>query len=108
MVKKILSLALVAFGLIFTSCSNDDDGPSTKNLTLTINGLEDLGTDYVYEGWIIVNGAPVSTGTFTSIAVGQTFNVDADQLASAERFVLSIEPARRDGRPRQQHLQIRN
>ncbi len=97
MVKKILSLALVAFGLIFTSCSNDDDGPSTKNLTLTINGLEDLGTDYVYEGWIIVNGAPVSTGTFTSIAVGQTFNVDADQLASAERFVLSIEPAGETG-----------
>jgi len=51
----------------------------------------------VYEGWIIVNGAPVSTGTFTSVAVGQTFSVDAAQLASAERFVLSIEPAGETG-----------
>ncbi len=92
MVKKVLSIALVAFGLIFTSCSNDDDGPSTKNLTLNINGLEELGAGYVYEGWIIVDGEPVSTGTFTSTAVGQTFSVDADQLDSAERFVLSIEP----------------
>ncbi len=97
MVKKVLSIALVAFGLIFTSCSNDDDGPSTKNLTLNINGLEDLGADYVYEGWLIENGAPVSTGTFTSIVVGQTFNVDAATLASATSFVLSIEPVGETG-----------
>jgi len=97
MVKKILSLALVAFGLTFTSCSNDDDGVTTKNLTLNINGLESLGADYVYEGWIIVDGNPVSTGTFTSTAAGQTFNVDATQLAAATRFVLSIEPAGETG-----------
>ncbi len=98
MVKKMLSGALVAFGLMLSSCSNDDDGgTSTKNLTLNIEGLEELGTNYVYEGWIIVNGAPVSTGTFTSTNVGQTFSVDAAQLASAERFVLSIEPAGETG-----------
>jgi hypothetical protein len=97
MIKNVLKFVFATLLVVTTSCSNDDDGPSTKNLTLDINGLEDLGTDYVYEGWIIVNGAPISTGTFTSIATGQTFNVDAAQLAAATNFVLSIEPVGETG-----------
>ncbi len=99
MVKKILFIALIAFGLFFMSCSNDDDnsGSSTKNITLNINGLEELGSDFVYEGWIIVNGTPVSTGTFTEITSGQTFAVDTVQLNAATRFVLTIEPAGETG-----------
>ncbi len=85
--------AILAIGIITTSCSNDDDGPTTAGLTLDLTGLEELGSDYVYEGWIIVNGAPVSTGTFSSVTFPQIFNVDATQLANATRFVLSIEPA---------------
>ncbi len=94
MIKKIV-LALVAIGFFTTSCSNDDDnsGPTTSNLTLNLQGLEELGSDYVYEGWIIVNGAPVSTGTFTSVSSSQVFAVNTDQLNSATSFVLSIEPA---------------
>ena len=97
MIKNVLKFVFAILLVVTTSCSSDDDGPSTKNLTLDINGLEDLGADYVYEGWIIVNGAPVSTGIFTSTALGQTFSVDAAQLASATRFVLSIEPAGETG-----------
>lgn len=94
MIKKMF-LALVAIGCFTTSCSNDDDntGPSTSNLTLNLQGLEALGDDYVYEGWIIVNGAPVSTGTFSDVSSAQVFSVNTDMLNSATRFVLSIEPA---------------
>ena len=93
MIKKML-LAILAIGTFATSCSNDDDNATTNaNLTLDLNGLEALGSDYVYEGWMIVNGAPISTGTFSSVTFPQTFSVNADQLSSATRFVLSIEPA---------------
>lgn len=87
-------LAVLALGIFATSCSSDDDNsPSTAILTLNLNGLEELGNDFVYEGWIIVNGSPVSTGTFSSVTFPQTYTVDADDLASASTFVLSIEPA---------------
>lgn len=67
------------------------------NMALNLTGLEDLGTDFVYEGWVLVDGEPVSTGTFTVDADGalsQTdFPVDGTNLATATMFVLSIEPA---------------
>jgi len=94
MIKKTV-LGLLAIGLFAVSCSSDDDNntSNTADLTLNLNGLEALGANYVYEGWVIVNGAPVSTGTFSSVTFPQTFEVDAAQLNSATRFVLSIEPA---------------
>jgi len=88
-------LAAVALGIFATSCSNDDDAvqqPTTAPLTLNLSGLESLGDDFVYEGWIIVDGAPVSTGRFSSVTFPQTFQVNPTQLASATTFVLSIEP----------------
>jgi len=93
MIKKMI-LAVLALGIFATSCSSDDDnGPSTATITLNLNGLEELGSDFVYEGWIIVNGSPVSTGTFSSVTFPQSFTVNADELASASTFVLSIEPS---------------
>ncbi|ULC58691.1 anti-sigma factor [Flaviramulus sp. BrNp1-15] len=93
MIKKMF-LAVFAIGIFATACSNDDDNtPTTASLTLNLDGLEALGDDYVYEGWIIVDGAPVSTGVFTSVTFPQSFTVDATQLANATTFVLSIEPA---------------
>lgn len=91
--KKIGTLLLLAVSILFASCSDSDDAPSTATLTINLSGLEALGANYVYEGWIIVNGSPVSTGTFTSVSFPQSFVVDATQLASATTFVLSIEPA---------------
>lgn len=90
--KNLLILSLVAAS-IFSACGNTDD---LSNLDLNITGLEDLGADYAYEGWVIVDGAPVSTGTFTvneSGALSQSsFEVDAANLEAATMFVLSIEP----------------
>ena len=95
MIKKMF-LAIIALGIFATSCSNDDDNTSTNaNLTLSLDQgkeLSALGNDFVYEGWIIVDGNPVSTGTFSSVDFPQTFSVNAAQLSSATRFVLSIEP----------------
>ncbi len=95
MKRALLSLLAIAM-ISFTSCSDDDDTPSTSNLTLNINGLENLGATEQYEGWIIVNDLPVSTGTFTvddSGTLSQTsFSLDATQLAAATKFVLSVEP----------------
>lgn len=92
MIKKMF-LVVLAFGMLATSCSDDDDNNASTELVLNLDGLEALGNDFVYEGWLIVNGSPVSTGTFSSVTFPQTFDVDEDDLASATTFVLSIEPA---------------
>lgn len=88
-------LALVVT-VSLSSCGDDDDVDTTKSLTINIEKLEDLGSDYVYEGWVIVDGAPVSTGTFTVDANGalsqSSFDVRGEDLDAATTFVLSIEP----------------
>ncbi|MCK0109101.1 anti-sigma factor [Flavobacteriaceae bacterium S0825] len=92
MIKKMF-LAVLALGMLATSCSSDDDNVlSTSNLVLNLNGLEALGDDFVYEGWLIVNGNPVSTGTFSSVTFPQSFSVNIDDIRNATTFVLSIEP----------------
>lgn len=95
--KKYLLLAAAAtIGL--ASCNNDDDSAiNTKNLTLNLTGLEDLGQGYAYEGWVMVNGTPVTTGVFTVNSTGvlsQTvFPVDAATLDAGAAFILTIEPS---------------
>ena len=93
MIKKSI-FALIALSLFIASCSSDDDSNASTNsdLTLNLTGLETLGSDFVYEGWVIVNDTPVSTGVFTSVTFPQTFSVNTEQLNSATMFVLSIEP----------------
>lgn len=82
---------------LFTACSDDDNETTSTTLDLNISGLEDLGDAYVYEGWIIVDGSAITTGVFTVSESGMlsktAFEVDADQLAAASTFVLTIEPA---------------
>ena len=91
MFKKIFFFALS--GLLFVSCSSDEgDGTVMANISLSINNLESLGSDYVYEGWIIVNGSPVSSGIFTKVTFPQVFSVAKSDLDAATKFVLSIEP----------------
>jgi hypothetical protein len=93
--RKILGLLLIA--ALFMACNdnNDDDVIviTQSDLTLNLNGLETLGSDYVYEGWIILDGNPISTGRFTSVTFPQTFEVSSEDLTNATAFVLSIEPA---------------
>ncbi|TRX58646.1 anti-sigma factor [Fulvivirga sp. M361] len=95
---KRLFLVLSIAALI-TSCGDDDSDTPSAQLTLNINGLEALGDDFAYEGWIIVDNQPVSTGTFSVTGMGAdaqlsqtTFNVNSAQLEAATMFVLSIEP----------------
>lgn len=90
-ILKLLTLTLILSFLI--SCSDDDDSATTKSLTLNLEGLDELGSDFVYEGWLIVDGSPISTGIFTSVVFPQTFPINEDQLNNASKFVLTIEPA---------------
>jgi len=100
--KNIKLLGAMAIGLLVASCGNDDDAitvpvdPENSILNIDLAGLENLGTDYKYEGWLIVNAVPVSTGLFTvndSGVLSQTnFSVNTIELAAATKFVLTIEP----------------
>lgn len=91
--KKLIPFA--AMVLLAASCKKNDDN-NRGNVNLNITGLEDLGSNFRYEGWLIVNGNPVTTGVFSVNAPGQlsstSFEVDKTQLAAATDFVLTIEP----------------
>jgi hypothetical protein len=66
-------------------------------LALDVTGVENLGAGWAYEGWLIVDGAPVSTGVFAvddqGIPSATSFAVAADDLDKATAFVLTIESA---------------
>ncbi len=90
--KLITYAAVAAIGFSMASCKKN----RTEDLNLNMNGLENLGPDYVYEGWIIVDEQPVSTGVFTVNDAGTmsttTFTVNQQDLEDAGTFVLTIEP----------------
>lgn len=109
---KFLGTMSLAAMLFLSACSKEDEiaeqtSVTTENneellkmgkqkLEINISGLEPLGNNYRYEGWVIVNGQPVSTGTFKITPNGnmapKAFAADSDELASASTFVLTIEP----------------
>ena len=84
--------------LAFSSCKKEEEGttPTSGNLTMSITGLEDLGSDYIYEGWLIVDGTAVSAGTFSVDASGNmsktSFSLLQSNINSATTYVLTIEP----------------
>lgn len=95
--------ALGVSALLLTAACADDSptAPSpnpepSRSLRLAFDGLEALGDGYVYEGWILTDAGPLSTGTFT-VTAGRlsrsTFEVDQAALRSASKFVLTIEPS---------------
>ena len=97
--KKTQLILMALMGMvIFSSCKKDEDTEpqAMKSIDLNISGLENLGSDFVYEGWLIVDGAPQSTGTFTVDASGNlsksTFEVMESYVDAATQFVLSVEP----------------
>ncbi|MEL6924791.1 MAG: anti-sigma factor [Bacteroidota bacterium] len=96
--KKQFLMGLMAFGLVFTACEKEQVSTNdTDTLQLNLTGLEDLGSDFAYEGWLIVDGTAVSTGVFNVDANGvpdqSSFEIDRNQLANAGAFVLTIEPS---------------
>ena len=99
--KTIFTLLLTA--TFITACSTSSDSNS-DTLTIELSGVEPLQNGFHFEGWVIINGTPISTGKFnvdansdlvtlsgSSISNGE-FSVDAD-LSSATAFILSIEPS---------------
>ena len=99
-VKNLIAILFLPF-IFLTGCSEDDTtmnstAPQNGTLNLSLTGLEDLGSAALYEGWIMVNGSPVSTGTFSINSSGQlsksSFDVNLNDLNNSPAFILSIEP----------------
>ncbi len=88
----LFSLIIIALA----ACDKEEMGIKSGNLNLSIQGLEDLGPDYVYEGWIITPSGPVSSGIFTVDANGMLsknqFSIPEETLDASTTFVLTIEP----------------
>lgn len=91
-------LLLLATVVLLSSCSDDDTVMTVSDspLKLEINGLEDLGSSAMYEGWIMVDGTPVTTGTFSVDGNGNmsktSFDIKMENLDKATAFILTIEP----------------
>lgn len=104
--RRWMTAAGLVMALSVVACDSEEpsseagDGDDTQTLRWSLDGLEDLGPQAVYEGWIIVDGAPVSTGRFSIDAARapsvDAFEVDAEQAKAATAFVLTIEPAQGD------------
>lgn len=96
MKNKTLYFLMLIFGFtIVMSCSSNDD-VDTQNMKLNLTGLEDLGSGYIYENWLILESGPVSAGTFSVNASGElsktSFSINAKTLSKALAYVLTIEP----------------
>lgn len=95
----------VLLALLFgTAACDSDPGSDQSSVQVSFDGLERLTNGYHYEGWLIVDGSPLTTGKFnvsttggleslagSSIANGE-FEV-ADYEGTASAFVLTIEPS---------------
>lgn len=88
---------IVASGLCagLIGCSDSDTVVSTATpqatLSLAFSALDDLGADFVYEGWLLVGDTPVSTGRFSSTTDDQQMASVANAEA-ATKYILTIEP----------------
>ncbi|NQV72245.1 anti-sigma factor [bacterium] len=101
--NRILVLALLVSSISLAACDSDS-GSSQEGFTLNLSGVEPLTNGFHYEGWLIIDGAPVSTGKFNISASGSLvdlrgsaigsglFELEADVNAAAA-FVLTIEPS---------------
>ncbi|MEL6445928.1 MAG: hypothetical protein AAFY55_09995 [Bacteroidota bacterium] len=107
MSRTLLRLALVAVIAVgLAACdSTDSDGPGTTagTLNLAFSGLDPLANGFHYEGWVMIDGAPVTTGKFNVSDSGGLVTLqgaaiangafEVDRLDDAAAFVLTIEPA---------------
>lgn len=94
--SSIGKLSILCLSLLVSVCCSNNSSGSNGTLRLDISGLESLGDNYQYEGWIIVDGKAKTTGVFSVDSTGnlsQTdFPVNQTDLSSASKFVLTIEP----------------
>lgn len=111
MEETMYRFILISGALIFLAlagCSDENKTPSgptgKQTLNLSFQGITPLNNGLHYEGWAIINNAPVSTGKFNVDANGTLidlngnpvangdFNTGTD-LSSASAIVLTIEPS---------------
>ena len=66
---------------------------TTTRVEVSFTDLPELGPDFVYEGWLIIDGAPVSAGRFDNQAGFSAFTFEflAD-VSDAVAYILTIEP----------------
>lgn len=89
----LLSVAAMVAAVFPATLSAQASGTTIEE---SYAGLPELGAGFVYEGWLIIDGAPVSTGLFTVDATGavtQLSSVTPPNAADAATFVLTIEPS---------------
>jgi len=105
---RYLLVLIIGLSLFLSSCSDDSSGIDSKgasDLTLSFNGLEALNNGFHYEGWVMLDGTPVSTGKFNLDAGGNLIDVNGnsisndfstaneDDLTDAAAVIITIEPA---------------
>lgn len=96
---KYLKKLMICLGLIsiMWGCDEDNLGPipPSGNMVLNVSDLEVLPDGWTYEGWIVVDGTPFSTGKFLVDEGGtvsnKTIPVESAQLEAASDFIISIE-----------------
>ncbi len=89
--KTLIKITMTCALLIAASaCSSDDS--EVRSFDLGLTNLPELGSDFVYEGWLITPDGPVSTGRFAD-GESSAFEVDGETVDAASKFVLTIEPA---------------
>lgn len=101
--KNNLKQAALVFALAFAACDGDQvDGDGTaggesRTLLFDVSDLPELGSDFVYEGWLVGPSGPRSTGRFTVNASGSMvpaeFEITGRQAEAASAAVITIEPA---------------
>ncbi|MFW9856939.1 MAG: hypothetical protein ACFFFG_17955 [Candidatus Thorarchaeota archaeon] len=89
-------LLLIQLNTILVSAAEQ-----SNDVTLSFTNLANPGEDH-YEGWVIVDGSPISTGKFTLNSTGDIVDLEANPIDKftvefdpelATDFVLSLEPS---------------
>lgn len=89
--KRLQLIAAMGLCIGLVGCDAVQLDSQQATLLLEFAELDDLGVDFVYEGWLLVNGTPVSTGRFISTE----FEVQEASIANVEaasKFIVTIEP----------------
>jgi hypothetical protein len=100
--EKMRLLTWTLGGLVASSAIIGCGGTGTVFNTSAVQNLEPLKNGFLYEGWGMVNGSPVSFGKFNVNAEGKivtpegflkpTFNLPSS-LKNATKLIITVEPA---------------
>ncbi len=102
-IKRFAQVSLIALSLSL-SLSLGLNAIAQNTLSFEHNGLEPLANGFHYEGWLIIDGTPVTTGKFNVNADGEIVDLNdrvikygsfivPDNSEDASLVVLTIEPA---------------